>query len=426
MTRKPRQAFTLIELLVVVGIMLVLSAIIVSASIRNADRKYAQDGADRISGWLLLAKQWALRDQAPRGLRLVVDNNPVSPTAGMVLQRPPMPGDTQAMVGAQYIEQPDPWVAPGTNVTCTAGTATIFAPVPPVPPALVDVLTGGFGAASSPLLWPVQVNDVIEMGSGANMQAQILTGVGGNMLAVRGGPVTATGVSTTMPGAIMVTSSGHGLTSGVRLMIQGCTANTAANGLYQITLENADPLNQFSLNRTSGTTTAPESPPGSWSTVTSNFSGTNWRIIRQPRPRPGEAPLTLPRDVVVDLNASAAAPYTGWEPIISGTPVFIDIMFAPSGAVMGGVFNGVGTSAFSKDLKLWVRDTSVPWPICLPSPPNPPHTPSTTLVYGGEVFIVTVSLRTGLISVHPADATHNGTNYTRPYSFTQDGRASGL
>lgn len=388
MTTKPRQAFTLIEMLVVVSIMLALSAIVVGVSVRNGDRKYAQDGADRISGWLLLAKQWALRDQAPRGLRLWVDPNPASPTFMMVLQ-------------LQYIEQPDPWVAPGGTVSCTAGGTAVIGSGP------VD-FTGGFGGPgpNNPL-WPVQPNDVIEMGSGANMQAQILTGVLPTTLLVRSSVTPpATGITGATPnfptpGLTTINSPQHGLTSGVRLALNNVFASLN-NTPFKITVLDA---NSFYISASPGD---PYLPGGTWSTVTSSFSGTNWRIVRQPRPRSGEAPLTLPPNVVVDLSASTA--YPGWAPTTLGPGGTVDILFTPSGAVVG---------SFPTDLKLWVRDTSVPQP-----------QPGNNILYGGEVFIVTVSLRTGLISVHPADRTLNTSvvpnRYLEPYSFTKDGRASGL
>jgi prepilin-type N-terminal cleavage/methylation domain-containing protein len=68
-----RPAFTLIELLVVMGIILALSALAVGTIGRFGNEKQPNVGADRLQGWLLIAKQRAKRDMAPRGVRLFRD-----------------------------------------------------------------------------------------------------------------------------------------------------------------------------------------------------------------------------------------------------------------------------------------------------------------------------------------------------------------
>ncbi len=68
-----RAGFTLIEMLVVVALMLMLLglAAAVVPGILDADR--TNEGSARLMGWLQIARQRAIRDQAPRGLRLLVD-----------------------------------------------------------------------------------------------------------------------------------------------------------------------------------------------------------------------------------------------------------------------------------------------------------------------------------------------------------------
>lgn len=373
-----RGAFTLIEMLVVIGIMLVLGSIIVGVSLRNSDRQKSLDGADRVSGWLLLAKQWALRDQAPRGVRLVIDNNPASPTYRMVVTRNPIAGDTQAMVGLQYIEQPEDWVAPppfnlinytdGNNIVTGGLMPPLTAPYPTNYPFAPD-FSGGYGGNVWDSRWPVGPGDMLEMDSGTNAKVAVIY------------PAPWPTGGSNPPSPIYMRPNAFG------------TAFADGTSRYELWLHPA---------------TLPPSPY--------NFNGTNWRIIRQPRPRPGESPLTMPRDIVIDLNSNNLAHPTnpgrayGWEPQFTTVPPWIDIMFAPSGAVIG---------SFSTDLKLWVRDVTAPQPVS----GNP-------YLYGGEFFIVTVSIRTGLISVHPADRTLNTLVspiiYQQPYSFSQDGRSSGL
>ena len=70
-TRTVRRAvFTLVELLVVIALIIVLAAL--TAAVVQTGMLTSQkvvSAADRASGWLLIAKQRALRDGAPRGVR---------------------------------------------------------------------------------------------------------------------------------------------------------------------------------------------------------------------------------------------------------------------------------------------------------------------------------------------------------------------
>jgi prepilin-type N-terminal cleavage/methylation domain-containing protein len=109
-----------------------------------------------------------------------------------------------------------------------------------------------------------------------------------------------------------------------------------------------------------------------------------YRFIRRPRILPGEPTLQLVKDVAIDLSLSLNA---------NSAP--LDIVFAPSGAV-------VGTAAVYDKIALWVRDVTLD-------------------SVQGDVTLITVYCRTGFIAAHPVDL--SGPD---PYSFTKDGRSSGL
>jgi type II secretory pathway pseudopilin PulG len=80
---------TLVELLVVISIVSVLLALVAIYVVPAfSDNKNVIRGVDRVTTALLIAKQRALRDQAPRGVRFIVD------PSGFCRQ-------------LQYIEQPD-------------------------------------------------------------------------------------------------------------------------------------------------------------------------------------------------------------------------------------------------------------------------------------------------------------------------------
>src|ERR1017187_5521317 len=90
MNTPSRSGYTLIELLVVISIIAVLAAITVAFLPSAAANATEARAAIQLQGWLNIAKQRALRDQAPRGLRLW-------PSAANPLQ----------CIECQYIEQPD-------------------------------------------------------------------------------------------------------------------------------------------------------------------------------------------------------------------------------------------------------------------------------------------------------------------------------
>jgi prepilin-type N-terminal cleavage/methylation domain-containing protein len=76
--RRPHSGFTLIELIVVIGIIMVLATIAVLFLPGIMERQRASSGASQLQSWLLIAKQRALRDQAPRGVRLNVNGTTVT------------------------------------------------------------------------------------------------------------------------------------------------------------------------------------------------------------------------------------------------------------------------------------------------------------------------------------------------------------
>lgn len=314
-----RPGFTLIEILMVVSIVLLLTTIAVAFLPKIQEKQRATQGAVQLQSWLRTAKQWALRDGAPRGIRLG--------TAG-----------TNLVTQLQYIEQPDDWVpAVGGQLALWATAAgslpniSLFQTGGPLGLSLPNTtldFTGGYGPAATNG-WPVQVGDYLEINQ---------------------------------PGP-----------------------------LYLITA--IDPVNQqLSLNgpKTSGIF------PLSILSATTNF-----RVVRQPRPRLGESPLLMPLNVAIDLTTNAA--YGNSLPS-SGN---IDILFGPSGTL-------VGWTGAADRIHLWVRDTSED------------SVSGSSTMFNGEQNLISVSVRTGMISAHPVDTKVSGNSYQNPYSFTQDGRASGL
>jgi prepilin-type N-terminal cleavage/methylation domain-containing protein len=87
--RSKRSGFTLIELLVVIGIITTLATLIIAIAPRFGERQRASRGASMLQSWLNLAKQRAMRDRRPVGIRMPHQ-------------------DTSSYVGTlEYIEVPD-------------------------------------------------------------------------------------------------------------------------------------------------------------------------------------------------------------------------------------------------------------------------------------------------------------------------------
>jgi prepilin-type N-terminal cleavage/methylation domain-containing protein len=102
MRRRP--GVTLIELLVVIGIITALATMIVAIAPRFGERQRASRGASQLQSWLNLAKQRALRDRRPVGIRM------------------PYLANSSFVTELQYVELPDEGVG---------GTVTV--PYPPNP-----------------------------------------------------------------------------------------------------------------------------------------------------------------------------------------------------------------------------------------------------------------------------------------------------
>lgn len=96
-----RPGVTLIELLLVISVMLALALIALAVIPDALNRSRTADGAERLQEWLLTSKQRALRDKAPRGLRLIPET---LPNGDVVCRR------------LEYIEVPDSFAPPGTLV----------------------------------------------------------------------------------------------------------------------------------------------------------------------------------------------------------------------------------------------------------------------------------------------------------------------
>src|SRR5262245_1140191 len=135
-----RPGFTLIELLVVMSIIVFLAGILILLGPTLLRSEQASRGAQTLQGDLFIAKQQALRDRNPYGIRLLREST-VSTDPNYNVVR-----------SFRYIQQPNDFI--GGRVSINSGSTTaLFTGVD---------LWGGFDA-SDPSLWPVQPGDYLQI-----------------------------------------------------------------------------------------------------------------------------------------------------------------------------------------------------------------------------------------------------------------------
>jgi prepilin-type N-terminal cleavage/methylation domain-containing protein len=361
-----RPAFTLIEMLVVIGIIVVLATLSVAIIPSVQQRTKAARAADQVQGWLLIARERALRDRLPRGVRLIID---VDSRFGYVARN------------LVYIEQPDPFT----------GGAIMF-DTPGQPTSLMNKasfvgnvdITGG-QAGTQPFndpLWLIQPGDYLQIQGG-----------GSHFITAVYPPNPAAGT----PAYVL----------------------TATNLWDSVNLPPAP------------ATPTPPYPA---------YSTTAYLVTRSPRPIADEKALTLPDDVVIDLNSPALVPpgvptppagvqlsvpdaTAGIADPLTPNQILYDILFSPSGALTGNIGNGNGK------VILWFRDVTKDYPLMIVATP----TGTTLLPAGpgsdtGEQHLLVISSRTGRIGAVQFNNDPNVPspgNYN-PYFYVFDPRNSGL
>jgi prepilin-type N-terminal cleavage/methylation domain-containing protein len=408
-----RRAFTLIELIVVIGIMLALAAIALLVVPSAQDQDRAASGARQLMGWLQIAKTRAMRDQVPRGVRLVPST--ANPKYFTDAQYTEQPGDFTAGTAANLGQNTGPsdynftsrtwYPSPLPQQTTNANGSMVFF-------SGVDFY-GGFGP-NDPTTWPVQVGDFLEVG-GAGLMYRV-EALRTFLNPPNPGPTVCQALTISYVNTVLKTpaaqsntpvvlhvKNGQNIAVGMTLVIENASNTQPAQEKVRVLNVIPGPLpgeaqvQVASLQFTHGANAPVQSDPP----LVIPQSGAPYRIIRQPRVT-GEDPLTLPVNVAVDLARTGMpttpaypSPATTYDPPVDASGN-ISILFAPSGAV-------IGSGAANDKIIFWVRDISQPSPL-----DNFP-------------VLVCVYTRSGTIAAQPVNPDVGG-NY---FLFTVDGKGGG-
>lgn len=285
-----RRGFTLIELLVVIALILVLATLSLLVLPRLSDDQKSVRGADQISMWLLIAKQRAYRDQAPRGLRLVPD--------------PVDPNQVKELV---YIERPVDFLGGEKR----GSQIQVPAPVPPptvVAPVTAPALVPGFDPRSTGFIHGKDLTN-------GNMAVTV-----GNMSFLVNPPIVEPGDFLVFDTLEPIPYNSHPIAA---LYYVPPNPTVPQGGTYIVF---ASPDGRRSVIR------------GDVPVAQSEDAG--YRIVRHERPLEGEAVLQLPKDIIIDItqdtpDASGGIQGFSQFPGLSATPRNLDIVFNQRGQAMG-------------------------------------------------------------------------------------------
>ncbi len=375
--RRRRDGFTLVEMLVALGIIILLAAIAVAFIPNAQEQTKTNRGADVVQQTLLIAKQWALRDRAPRGVQLVGE------LAQQVTQSPSPQDYVIHARQLRYIEQPDDFIARG-----------IIFGSSPAQPATRKVKVDGNKVTLDQNTIPSRDASV---NPAMNPQKAVDFGDG------------------TQPNPVPP-SSPPGLPSALSNQpawpIQpGDYFQVYGGQVHRITDVYADSMSMQvdTLFLASSASVAPTGPTD------------QYRIIRRPRLIVNEKAVDLARDIVIDLSVyntasppppasrSRGVPFdatnsplpipsmpAGLPPYGVGKQFTYSILFAPDGTV-------IGQGAATDRILMYVRDVT------------------RNSAFDGGPILVGLNCRTGFISAYPVDSTSGNI-----YSKTFDPRASGM
>jgi prepilin-type N-terminal cleavage/methylation domain-containing protein len=153
---KTRDAFTLIEIVVAMAIIVTLAAVtaLFLPDILRNDK--VVQGANLVQSMLLVARQHAIRDQVPFGVRFYMQTDPVVTTRTICTEM-------------AYVEQPSNWVVPGdtiSSVSTTSGAGVVTVTSGDFSGGLAAAVTSGAAVVEE---FPVQTGDYFSINPSGNV-----------------------------------------------------------------------------------------------------------------------------------------------------------------------------------------------------------------------------------------------------------------
>jgi prepilin-type N-terminal cleavage/methylation domain-containing protein len=354
-TSEPRAGFTLVELLVVMAIIVFLAAIVVAFLPSAMQSNGEADAAVKLQGWLNIARQNAIRNQNPYGVRLWVSNNAAT-TIGAGSNGQALAATTINVASTTGFSQS------GIIAINIGGSLTFVSYIGLTPTSFIGC-AGGTGtlATGQVVLGNAQATDCSYI-----EQPDDLTGV------VTGSNIVSSG------------AANDTITFGSLDLMGGSGPFPGDPAFYPIQVgDNLEVLGTGLMHRVAAITSASTLMLATGLPFPINSPTFNYRVLRAPRAINTEK-LSLPTDVIVDLGPTVSA--FGFVPPPGNEPGSVDILFAPSGAIV----SRVGTSYVA----LWVRlpDTATPDP----SNPSP-----FANVFAGAPTVIAVWRDTGLVGAYP-------------------------
>ena len=360
-----RAGFTLVELLVAIGLAIVITAVTVAVLNTGViESQRVISSADRVSGWLITAKNRAKRDGRPRGVRFFRSAT-----------------DANLLTEAEYIETPVPY-NPNPTAAINGGRIVFV-----------------YGTDANGVVnarWAYYVND-----TPANLLGEFDQQVAvGDLMYV---PEFGTSYKLlAAPGALPLNASSNAPYAFPQATVQvGPTAPGAPNARL-LTLSSYPDL---------GAAHSPPIPSGASPPPQACYTTYGFSFQKTPRPLFGEPLLQLSPDAVIDAR-NRISPPLGSEKVTSlnvtnpsTTPGDFDVLFAPSGQVLNQT---VGLLAFL------VRDPNKPEGIPLSLDPY------SDFDNAGQMALVAVYTKTGAVATHPV------VSAATPFQAAKDGVNAGF
>jgi prepilin-type N-terminal cleavage/methylation domain-containing protein len=297
-----RKGFTLIELLVVIALISILAAIAITFFPSAASAQREARGAIAVQGWLNIAKQRALRDNSPRGVRFYLTTVDVN---GVNL--PNMVSD------AAYIEQPSdfhagPKSANPNDLSTLAAVGSIVGLDSGATGTGSDFTNGQLPPTGQPL-WNVQPGDYIEFRGGGLMH-RVTSVTGTNALMIS--PPVASPIQPTPNYRIMRSPR-----------VAGDEALKMPNDVYidaktNFDFNNALPMPNFA-NEGAGFFDILFAPNGS--VISKGVSGANIHLwIRSPNPEQPADPFRGQPSIISVFVRTGFAGSFDVDPVTMGNP----------------------------------------------------------------------------------------------------------